>query len=233
MKRIIIISTAFLILFASGPLFALEFIVGAKAGYYVWQPYLKEIKGFEDVDRGAGVLYGPIFSLLITENLSFSVAALTGKQSKHWSEDYGVHSTGTVTYVSRGANYLDVSRTDIDSALSYRLTERLKIIAGYKYQYVKSTVKETAFHDDIASSDYQFNYNVSVTETPAHGPAIGFGYSLPFSDIFFITANLTGLYMWSKLEFDKINVEETNNSGTTISDYSGYSFDSRQIGFKP
>jgi hypothetical protein len=87
MKRITIISMAFLILFASVPLFALEFIVGAKAGYYVWQPYLKEIEGFEDVDRGDGVLYGPILSLLITENLSFSIAALTGKQSKHWSED--------------------------------------------------------------------------------------------------------------------------------------------------
>lgn len=230
MKRMIIISAAF-ILFASGPLFALEFIVGAKAGYYVWQPYLEDIQGFEDVDRGDGVLYGPIVSLLVTENLSFSVAALTGKQSKHWSEDYGVQSTGTVTYVSRGANYLDVSRTDIDTALSYRLTERLKIIAGYKYQYVKTTVKETARQDDIASTDYQFKYNVSVTETPAHGPAIGFGYSLPLSNIFFITANLTGLYMWSKLEFDEMNLETTYPGGTTIMNFSDISFDSEQIGF--
>ncbi len=203
MRRFITITIVLFFCFSSVPLFAVDFIFGAKAGYYVWVPFFKEMdgSGIEEISRGAGVLYGPVLSVLFTKNLSVSVAALTGRQSTYWSNENTEKTWGGYDITSLGTFYAYMDRTDIDSALSYRITERIKIIAGYKYQYVetnlKGTFKQVRFDgDSMAVGDVRI-------KTPSHGPAIGLGYSQPLGSIFFATVNLTGLYMWSKLDFEK------------------------------
>jgi hypothetical protein len=67
MKRIILIIVLLMACLVLSPASAIDFIVGAKSGYYVWVPYFKDMKGsgIEDMDQGSGVLYGPVFSVLI------------------------------------------------------------------------------------------------------------------------------------------------------------------------
>jgi len=82
MKRTVVTILAALVVFTLSPVFALDFMVGAKSGYYVWVPYFRDMKGsgIEDIDSGSGVLYGPVVSVLITPDLSLSVAGLFGSQ---------------------------------------------------------------------------------------------------------------------------------------------------------
>ncbi len=63
-----------------------EYMAGVRAGYFAWQPFLKDIgaSGMSDITWGTGMLYGPIFSVMFTDDLSISVSALFGKQSTHW-----------------------------------------------------------------------------------------------------------------------------------------------------
>ena len=89
MKTKKILISALLIVIFSIPASAMNFIVGAKGGYSVWQPYFKDVGGFfENIETGTGVLYGPVLSAIITEDLSFSLAGLTGEQSTQWTMDF-------------------------------------------------------------------------------------------------------------------------------------------------
>jgi hypothetical protein len=203
MRKRIIIILMFLFSLSATPLFALDFILGAKAGYYVWIPYFKEMKGsgVEEIDRGAGILYGPIVSVLFTPDLSFSVALLTGRQSAYWSNMNTEKTFGGEDITSTGTFYAYMLRTDVDSALSYRVSERFKIIAGYKYQHVRTYLKAT-FREVRTDGEYLAQGDVRIL-TPSHGPALGLGFTQPLGDVFFAAVNLSGLYMWSKLDFER------------------------------
>jgi hypothetical protein len=195
-KRIVIV--IFLVLVISAPVFALDFIVGAKAGYYGWEPFLKELKGsgFSEIDVGTGVLYGPVFSVLFTPDISLSLAALTGIQSTHWSAQYDPYES----YYLAATYFFESRRTDVDSALSYRIMQNLKVFLGYKYQYIKSTIQYTELRTDAAKLITEINLFDLDAKALSHGPALGIGYSLPLGKSFFVTANLSGLYMWGYFE---------------------------------
>lgn len=62
-----------------------EYMAGIRGGYFAWQPFLKDIgaSGMSDIKWGTGVLYGPIFSVMFTDELTLSVSSLMGKQSTH------------------------------------------------------------------------------------------------------------------------------------------------------
>ena len=66
MKRLALAVLLIMICSAYSPAFAVDFILGAKAGYYVWGPYFRDMtmSGIEDIDSGSGVLYGPVISVL-------------------------------------------------------------------------------------------------------------------------------------------------------------------------
>ena len=53
---------------------------------------------------------------------------------------------------------------------------------------------------DVSTSEERLVQGDAEMEIPAHGPAVGVGYSQPFGGSFFATVNLSGLYMWSKLD---------------------------------
>ena len=232
MKLKMIILAAIMYCFISVPLFAVNFMVGAKSGYFLWKPFFKGIPGggFESVEKGDGILNGPILSLIITQDISISCAALFGKQSEYWSDHNTDKLFGNSFISSTGTFYSDMNRIDVDSAISYRLIRGLKFIAGYKYQRVKYNQKETGFMDDNRAYDHR-----AISKIPAHGPAIGLGYSHIFSDIFFGTLNFTGVYMMSKMKIEKNVMEWYTPSGPstfdiTVDNLGSASFDSWQIG---
>jgi len=201
MKRKILSSIVFLLVFGCTlPAFAVDFMLGAKAGYFVWDPYINEIGGggLEDLEYGSGILYGPVISVSFTPDLTFSVSGLFGTQSAHWySPDQLTTVGGGGQYNISGTYFVEIDRIDIDSALSYRLTEKMKVFAGYKYQRGLFTMKSTERrYDPVGANDLVYDGYMKIN-IPAHGPALGLGFSQPLGSQFFAAANLSGLYMFN------------------------------------
>lgn len=197
--------------FASTPLMSMDFLIGAKAGYFVWEPFFKDMEGsgLADVETGEGVLYGPVLSVIFTPSLSFSVSGFFGAQNTHWhSSNYLQTWEGqtNITEIS-GTYYADMTRMDIDSALSYRVSELFKIFIGYKYQRISIEMRHTERRHGVNHSEESVIDSHLETLFPSHGPAVGIGYSRPLSPEFFIAANLSALYLWSKLEMSDIEYQ--------------------------
>ncbi|MBN2040626.1 MAG: hypothetical protein JW864_11310 [Spirochaetes bacterium] len=179
----------------SMPVYALDVIVGAKGGYFIWKPYFEDIGGFfEPIDQGTGVLYGPAASIIFSRDISLSIVGLTGKQSTYWSLDF--EQEGNDSDDVRAATYTwESKRYDIDSALSYRVLPYLKAFIGYKYQNISSRMRYTEVRVDSTGQLREIYHDNAEAETMSHGPAFGLGYSLLFSQGFFTTINASGLYM--------------------------------------
>jgi hypothetical protein len=214
---------------------SMDYLLGIKGGYFVWDPFIKRIgvSQFEQIDTGNGVLYGPVFSILFAPDLSLSVSGLFGTQSAYWTSiDYyeGVVNPRTGTFS------IEMDRIDVDTALSYRLTENFKIFAGYKYQHSVLTQKAVTY--ERGSSDITTRYeNIEVT-MPVNGPAIGLGFSAPVGDRYFLAANLSALYMWGNFGSKSEELEYQGNTPATPSKYNkfettGIKLNIRGINFEP
>ncbi len=191
-----------LALFVSIPAFSLDFIAGVKSGYYAWEPYLKDINAnsFNKIDRGKGMLVGPVASFLFTESLSVSLAALYGTQSTHWStrDSYSAEDNKYFT----GAGYFEARRLDVDAVISYSIISNLKLFAGFKYQNIESKLRFSEVRTSPLNTLSDIDNSYYIAETPSMGPALGVGVSYPFYDWFFAAANISGLYMKGKFNID-------------------------------
>ncbi len=74
----------------------MEALLGAKVWYVAWNPYLKDVgekiapwEGWQYIEGGSGMMYGPSASLLLSDRLTFSVSYLYGVLGA----DYDVHSS--------------------------------------------------------------------------------------------------------------------------------------------
>lgn len=216
---------------------ATDFLIGVKGGYFVWDPYLKRCGSvqFEQMENGSGELYGPVLSAMFTSDLSISVSGLFGSQSAHWiSEDY-IQPTETGSYYT-GNFSMDVKRTDIDSALSYRLTENFKIFAGYKYQYNDMEFKSVKFKRNVSDDHLQAAiYENTTIKMPFNGPAAGIGFSSPIAEKFFFAANLSALYMWGKFKFDSSDYSygPSGSLGSGGGNINGVTLRTRGLNFEP
>jgi hypothetical protein len=214
---------------------SMDYLFGVKGGYFVWDPFIKRIgvSQFEQIDTGSGVLYGPVFSILFAADLSLSVSGLFGTQSAYWTSiDYYEGSTNPRT----GTFSLEMDRIDVDTALSYRLTENLKIFAGYKYQ--RSVMTQEAVTYERGSSDITTRYeNVEIT-MPVNGPALGLGVSAPLGERYFLAANLSALYMIGKFDFKGYELEYQGStpavpSKDSTNKITGIKLNIRGINFEP
>lgn len=178
-----------------------EYMAGVRTGYFAWQPYLKEVggSGMSDIKWGTGVLYGPIFSIIFTDDLSISVSALFGKQSTHWQSEFSYFDSSTrIT----GNYYFEGFRADVDSALSYRLSQYFKIFAGYKYQYLDMDYNYTELRTNLSNNiTGVYVTAINISTNLFHGPALGLGFNYPVTDVYFFSINVSGLYMTGDTEF--------------------------------
>jgi hypothetical protein len=196
-----VIFSLFLLAVFSAPAGAVEFVAGAKGGYFLWKPYFEDIGGFfEGIDRGNGVLYGPAVSVIFTEDISLSVVGFTGLQTTFWSMDF--KEEGSPDDVRAATYTWESDRYDIDAALSYSLMPSLKVFAGYKYQYIVSTMRYTEVRVDSSGQMGEIYHDKMTLEAMSNGPALGVGYSLLFGKGFFTAVNLSGLYMQGYFKMD-------------------------------
>ncbi|MCX8125303.1 MAG: hypothetical protein N3F66_14235 [Spirochaetes bacterium] len=71
---------------------AAEYMAGIRTGYFAWQPFLKDISasGMNDIKWGTGILYGPIFSIMLTDDFSISVSTLFGNSQHTGSQNSAI-----------------------------------------------------------------------------------------------------------------------------------------------
>jgi hypothetical protein len=198
-------------------------MLGGKSGYFVWEPMFSELEGsgLEEVDKGDGLLYGPVGSWMIIDELSLTLSLLTGKQTKYFSERNKYKTFGGSSSTYTGTYNVEFKRTDIDTALSYSLMKGLKLIVGYKYQIIEMDYDAT--YVDIDNN--RVTYFWETMEFPAHGPAIGVGYSYAFSDTYFAAVNFTIVYMWGKWKFVSFEEDQYTPDGSGNLQYNYSSMD--------
>jgi hypothetical protein len=187
--------------------YSADFIIGAKAGYFIWDPYLKRSGSdvFSSMKNGDGVLYGPILSVSASD-FSLSFSGLFGRQSALWKQN----GTKSATIKNTGEYVFDTSRMDLDGALSYRLLEYLRVIAGYKYQKNRINFSD-ARYSYYTSTNYVEGGRYENTEINLNynGPAVGIGFSIPFAEKFFVAANASFVYLWGSMKLKNSGSEST------------------------
>jgi len=130
---------------------------------------------------------------------------------------------------------MTTDRADLDSALSYRLTENFKVFAGYKYQYTRMKMEFVDYSviGNTVSSAQHTNVDLKM---PFNGPAAGIGFSMPIGERFFFASNLSVLYMWGTFHFNMTEYyyDLTGpKKSPGPSDTSGVTMQSRGINFEP
>jgi hypothetical protein len=135
---------------------------------------------------------------------------------------------------------VSIRRTDIDSALSYRLSENFKVFLGYKYQYVKTSLRSSLRAYVLSTGDEKLYEGKVDFELPSHGPALGVGYSLSLGDGYFVASNLSVLYMWSEFDlkenrWDQYRPFEADHFEETLENTLWPAYDTEQLGinFEP
>lgn len=232
MKKFLILICIMCIIIISLPSFSIgaEYIAGVRAGYFAWQPFLKDIgaSGMSDITWGTGILYGPLFSIIFTDDLSVSVSTLFGKQSTHWQSEMSYFDPSTrVT----GNYQFEAFRVDVDPAISYRISQYFKLFAGYKYQYLKLAYKYTEIRTDSTNQITEVDISTSdPSKNQSHGPALGIGFTYPISEVYFFSMNFSGLYMTTDWELTWKGYKSNPPPLLNLSPQNKASFTFRQIG---
>ncbi len=245
---VIILFCMVLCVIPAGDALAVEALVGAKVWYVAWNPYLKDVgekiapwEGWQYIEGGSGMMYGPSASLLLSERLTFSMSYLYGVLGAR----YDAHSNEWEGASLREYHYTGYARTvrhDLDSALSYTLSGNFKVFAGFKYQPVTMKVnKQGASWDlfeatglrDPSGNHVYIDSNELTFKQYNYAPGLGLGYSAAVSDRFTLTMNLSFVYFFGVF---KINTGETlyyipDLNTASVNPASKYRFDSSGIGF--
>jgi hypothetical protein len=234
MKKTSLLFSAAVLLLSAMPLSAADYIVGVKGGYFLWDSYMKEsnVSSFDRMERGDGVLYGPIFSVLFSQNLSLSFSGLMGRQSSQWLITNGHPESGAAT-VSSNTTFT-VFRTDLDAALSFRMSQYFRFFAGYKYQHLAIELNDIRNGFDAGNNLYFTAVSESEIKTAYHGPALGLGLSIPVTGKYFLAANLSAVYMPGQFQMDVNSYNYRTTDGFTVkhdSSQKGIKSDLRNWGF--
>ncbi len=232
MKKLFFACAVVFLLLSATSAFALDYVLGARAGFFFWSPYYKDMpegSGFDDMRTGHGGLYGPIFVLNVTDSIAFSVSGLFGQQTAQWHSWNQSGDHDSTTYYFSRTSYMEANRYDVDSAVSYAIIPGLRIFAGYKFQYMhlKWFATERRYETILNVDDSSFEVKV-----PLHGIAIGCGYSRSITDMYFLSVNFSGIYTQGMFKYDQITYKYLAASPLpdVVETYSG-EFEMRQYGF--
>lgn len=219
------------------PASAMDYIIGAKGGYFVWKPFLSDISGseFSTLESGTGALAGPFLGIAFTNDITLSLSGLFGQQTAQWSmgnrynEKDGKYESTT--------SYMQEQRYDIDTALSYQVIQGVRLFAGYKYQYLEVEWISSSRHAGDATSMSVEEDDV-VFKIPLQGIAIGGSYTAPFSNLYFFSMTLSGVFMRGKFKYSSHEIKYRTYESSAITgtpDDESATWDMQQVGlnFEP
>lgn len=187
--------------------YSFEILTGVKVGYLGWRPYLEEIgekleyTGWQHLETGSGLMYGPNLSLIFGKRFSLSASFLYGQLSSRYDVTYSAvfpGEPGSSEYDLIGM--VRIWRGDLDIALSYNIIRYLRVFAGFKYQPTKLEVK----YAGIKTSNYNNTAIVlresDIFELKNFAPAMGIGFLLPLTEKSVYTVNISALYLRGTLK---------------------------------
>jgi len=148
-------------------LHAVDFTVGATTWYTWWDLNmdLANGEGKKKIDIDPGFLYGPVLGVKFNDDFNLTFVYLLGKFNLN--DPIEIKSTKETS---------EISRTDVDLALNYRLNDYFKIFAG---------IKSMSF------------YFASEWDHGNMGPGLGLSAIYPLDDNLFLIANLSGFYFFT------------------------------------
>jgi len=235
MKKTLFACTVALILLFASSAFAMDYVLGARAGFFFWSPYYKDMpenSGFDEIRTGHGGLYGPIFVANFTNEFAFSISGLFGQQTTQWHSWGDVVDYGTEVHYTSGTSYLKSNRYDVDSAVSYLINEGLRLFIGYKFQYMDvQWIAMERRYEDKASDEFHVDEQEFNFKVPIHGIALGIGYSNSLSDLYFFSVSVSGIYTRGLFKYtqDRTKYGGTSPDPLPSEDDSG-EFDVQQYG---
>ena len=197
-KRVLVVALV-LVVFVAGNVSAGTLLLGGKLWVAQWDPFVAQIWEFiyendggysVDIEKGKGFLVGPMIGYQGDSPISFSAALMYGPFSQSTKVDDGFDSW-TVDN--------ELTRTDLDIAISYALNDTFKVFAGYKYQkYI------------VESTEEGFTLELEGT---VHMPGAGAGFAIPVSDTVLLGLQAGGFYVISSFEDQAYEYEMENMFG--------------------
>jgi hypothetical protein len=223
MKKYILASLT-AIVFTAYPLFAADnVLIGVKAWYASWDPLYVDVgdsfpeTGWQHLETGTGMLYGPSLGFSISDRINLSVSFLFGTLRTQYQKEYtAIPSEDIVEYYYYKIGKAEISRQDLDVALSYNVSQTFKVFAGFKYQPAEIKLKsagtdwQTAF--PVTTDVMRLEYHKFKQQT--YGPALGVGFSYPLADVVAFTANLSLLYIMGDSEMVLEGITYTDLPGS-------------------
>ena len=211
MMKTVLLKALFLFLITITTQAYATIMVGAKGGYLLWRPFIKDFPydWAYTVNKGNGYMAGPLMSISLTDDFAVTLAAFFGQQRTSWN-----HITPEQTQIAFADYSMKAKRYDIDSAINYALTAYIKIFTGYKYQYFNVNIKESKIgYHDISTVNY-ISFSTFSYKTPSHGPALGVGLAYSLNETYFVTSNISFIYF--------INSKINADLDSIIIHYPGY-----------
>lgn len=198
MRLMIFAVTLFFILLKAGIPASATVMVGVKTWYAYWDSSISKIFGtvihddFEangfpnsvSVDPGTGYLAGPLVGYQ-TEDGKWSMSG-----AFMFLNSFDQETTMDVSGETIDINS-DLERRDLDVSVGYALTERIRLIAGYKWMYMKSDVEIVVGGFTVDSNWF---------EIASQMPGVGVGMVYPISDKLLLSGQLGILYVLSKMK---------------------------------
>lgn len=191
---------------------ALEVGIGATCWYAWWNPMFEnrmlnvqryidktgqEVRDTRNsTELEPSVLGGPVFTIGLTDRISFSGAFVYGPFYHARSE----YSNYVVTYdvTNTIQDSMDIKKYDSDMVLSYRLGNFMNVFMGLKYQgYRYEGTRHQIVHGSLPpDSTYSGEYSVGYD---AIGTGAGAGFQAGLVDNYFWIITLSAVYLRSQV----------------------------------
>ena len=229
---------AFTLLHASGSYVrAGDLMVGAKVWYTQWDSavvrmadsaFKQWVAGYaedhsatsytadSEIDKGKGVLLGPVFSY--TPDDSSWTLSLAGMFSIDYEQDLTEESTIVIppnTFDLKMDSTAKLERWEIDAVISRAISNHFKVFIGYKFQryYLDLDQDVKQYINGVPLSPFN---RVFEFQNIVHMPTVGIGAVVPFSDKLSAGVNLGVGYMIPTLNFSTSETLNTTEDSGNI-----------------
>lgn len=183
---------------------AADYSIGLYSYYAWWKPSFASL--YSNYKMDPGLYVGPAFAVTFSEKWTFSLGIylplfMSGELEYDYTGTGGISSTPYTIKIKS-----ESERADIDSTLSYRIDNNIRIFAGYKYMEFDDSDEQTFPESKLTiSSPYTKTGNDEWkrTEITSHGPALGASYTIHAAENTALTIGTSMLYTMTKLKNNK------------------------------
>mgnify|MGYP006281525405 CR=1 FL=1 len=222
MKRILVLIFSVLFLYCAGAVYAGTLMVGAKGWYTYHDSFMNEYvaerteeslidggltSASSSTEAGNGTLLGGVVGYQADDqNWAVSMAFLFYSKFSNSIETNGTSGGLPVVDVKFD---IDEERQDYDFAVTYSLSDYLKVFGGVKYMFLKYTMDELIDYNQVylpATPDERYQV---VVKSQYILPTAGIGLSYPLNPNLVVGIQAGLLYVWGEYEtrFEMGNTE--------------------------